>query len=377
MNMRKNWMMFLGIFSLSLVVYLIFCKKEFEVLNYFLPLANSILHGKIDISCALPLNELVNISGKCFVVYPPAPAIALIPFALIWGDKISQVYPGIIYASLAGGIFYLYLSHLTTKKHAAILSIFLMFGTNFFLTNLIGRSWYFAHVLSVFFLALALLFAVKKKAFWAGLFVALAGMSRLPILLAFPALLYLIKPTKKDYLKFFAPYIAVVVLFLVYNKVRFGSPFQTGYSLIPGVLDEPWYQQGIFSISYIPRNLQAMLLSFPVYTSSFPWLIPTTTSMALWLTSPALLLLGYTLKNKLSLVMMGTFVLVILTDLMHGAVGFSQFGYRFSLDGILLFITALIPVLKTRVNLTYSLIALSILINFYVVFEYALGFFRP
>lgn len=375
--MKKNHPVALLLSILTFVVYLIFCKKEFEVLNYFLPLANSLLHGKLDVNCALPLNELVNSAGKCYVVYPPMPAIALIPFALIFGNNISQVYPGIMFASAAVGIFYLFLRRLIDQPRAIALSLLLAFGTNFFLTSLIGRSWYFAHVLAVFFLACALLFAYDKKSFWAGLFLVFAGMSRLPVLLAFPALVYLIKPTKKDYIKFFTPYVAIIILYLIYNYLRFGSFTQTGYSLIPGVLDEPWYQQGILSLSYIPRNIVVMFTAMPDYSNKFPWFIPSTYAMALWLTTPATVLVAWCLKNKLSLVMFLTFFLVLSLDFLHGEVGFSQFGYRFSLDGILLLIIALIPALKVKPNLSYTLIGLSILINFYVVLEFALGYFKP
>lgn len=375
--MKKKYLIALAIFLASLAFFLFFCKKEREVLDYFLPLANSFLHGKISVSCALPLNELVEKEGKCFVVYPPAPAIALLPFALIFGTKLSQVYPGIFYASLAGAIFYLALRRLTKESDAMALSLLLLFGTSFFMTSLIGRTWYFAHVIAVFFMVLSILSALKKKAFFAGLFIALAGMSRIPMLFAFPAILYLLKPAKKDYLRFFIPYILIVVLYLIYNQIRFGSILESGYSLIPGVLDEAWYEEGVLSLSYIPRNLEAMFLKMPSYIGKFPWFVPSTDAMALWLTTPALVLLGLALKNRLSQVMILSFFFIMITNFMHGAVGFSQFGYRFALDGILLLIIALIPVLKSRPNLSYSLIALSILINFYAVCEFYLGYFVP
>jgi len=377
MKDKKNWQIALLLVAVTFIVYLTFCQKEYIVLNYFLPLANSILHGKLDINCALPLNELVNSSGKCFVVYPPAPAISLIPFAIFFGDKISQTYPGIIFASLAVGFFYLYLAEVADKKTAILLSVFLAFGTNFFLTSLSGRSWYFAHVCSVLFLAISLLLAQKKQPFWAGLFLSFAGMSRIPVLLAVPAILYILKPKKMDWIKFLAPYAIIIGLYLIYNYFRFGSVFETGYSLIPGVLEEPWYSQGILSLSYIPRNLEVMFSAMPQFIGKFPFVVPSTYAMAIWLVSPALILSAFALKNRLSLVCFLTFWLVMIIDFMHGEVGFSQLGYRFSLDGILLLIIAMIPVVKSRFNLSYVLISLSVFINLFVVFEFTFGLFRP
>ena len=47
-------------------------------------------------------------------------------------------------------------------------------------------------------------------------------------------------------------------LYLAYNAVRFGSPLENGYSLIPGLLDKAQYSEGFFSLSYVPRQLAAM-----------------------------------------------------------------------------------------------------------------------
>ena len=47
---------------------------------------------------------------------------------------------------------------------------------------------------------------------------------------------------------------------LIYNKMRFHSFTDFGYARIPGVLDEPWYNHGIFSYYYIPGQAYEMLL---------------------------------------------------------------------------------------------------------------------
>ncbi len=397
--MKTNWLIGIYIFALTFLVYLFFCKKGVEELHYFLPLANSILRGHIDVNCTPYLNELVSASGKCFVVYPPAPALVLLPFALLLGMKLSQVYPQILLSAFAGAIFYLFLTKLTKPKNALVLLLLLVFGTNFFMTSMIGRSWYFAHICAVFFLALALYFACppsaspsgdgrrakNKNAILAGLFLALAGLSRLPVFLAFPAVLYFLLDSKPKNqtstpgvaFRFFIPLVGAVILFALYNFLRFGSVFQTGYSLIPGVLDEPFFKEGIFSLSYIPRNLEAIFISLPDFSRKFPFVVPTYGSMSLFLTTPALILIFATFKNKLSRVMILTSLLVLIPSFLHGTIGFSQFGYRFSLDCILLMIVALIPTLEKLPRLFYLLFALSILVNFYVVVLFNLGIFSP
>ncbi len=375
--MPRKYLTGILISVITLIIYLFFCKKEFEILHYFMPLANSFLHAKIDISGYDYLNELVASHGKSYVVYPPMPAILLVPFALIYNMSLSQVYPMIAFAALSGFFFYLFLIRLTSSKNSLSLTILLLFGTNFFMTSLIGRSWYFAHVCAVLLMAISLLFASKRNTFWSGFFLALAFLSRLPTLLAFPFLLFLIKPKLKQSLSFFVPIFVAVLLFGLYNYARFGSIFETGYSLIPGVLEEPWFKEGIFSWTYIPRNLEAILAYLPKFSNEFPFVILTSKGMALWATTPAFLMILFALKNKLTQVALVTFVLVMLPSFMHGSVGFSQFGYRFSLDAILILITGLVPAIERFPRLGYILISASIIINFYAVWLFYLGIFKP
>ena len=59
-----------------------------------------------------------------------------------------------------------------------------------------------------------------------------------------------------------------LVGYLAYNDLRFGTPFETGYALIPGLLDESQYHDGFFSIVNIPRKLYALFLTGPSRSAS-------------------------------------------------------------------------------------------------------------
>jgi len=177
---------------------------------------------------------------------------------------------------------------------------------------------------------------------------------------------------------FFVPVVFILGLFGIYNFVRFGSFFQTGYSLIPGVLQEPWYKYGIFSVHYISRQLQAIFLSMPKFSVHFPYFLPTSYAMALWLTTPALFLLfGVRTKDKYSVVFLLTALLIALPSLMHGTVGFSQFGYRFSLDFIVFLLLPLIAVFE-RIGWKIAgiFVAVSMAINLWVAILYVLVIFK-
>jgi len=370
------------IFLLSLIILVFFAQKSFQHMNYFVPLADAILHGRIDVMPSGAMNELVPFAGKWFVVYPPMPAIAVLPFVAIWGIGFNQVIASIVFAAAAVALFFTLTTKFTKKLWVSLApTALLAFGTNFFYTSLIGSSWYIAHILAVFFLICALLMAIDKKPSLSGMFLSFAFLSRLPTILAFPILLYFLLSKSKARFKtlvwFAVPIVSAIIIFGLYNALRFGSITQTGYSLIPGVLQEPWYQEGIFNLSYIWRQLNALFLAFPKITQNFPYFLPSSIGMALWVTTPALLLLFLVkFKDKAVKWFLLTALLVAIPSLIHGTVGFTQFGYRFSLDYILFLLIPLIFVFE-RIGRawTWVFVSLSIAINFWVVILFYLHIF--
>jgi hypothetical protein len=120
---------------------------------------------------------------------------------------------------------------------------------------------------------------------------------------------------------------------LIYNYARFGSPFDFGYARIPGVLNEPWYNHGIFSLYYIPRQAYEMLFKLWEVKPDFPYLVPNGFSGSILLSSPFLfLLLRFGARNKTlkytawAAITIQTFLLWI-----HGNSGGWQFGYRYAM----------------------------------------------
>ena len=382
----KNISKFFVIFFFVFAIYALFAPKYYQIRHYFVPLADSILHGRIDIAPnGTVLNELVPVDGKYFVVYPPAPAILALPFVGLLGPKVNQVWIEIFYASAAIAFFYFLTEKFFKECWIRIaLTVILAFGTNYFYTALEGTSWFFSHISVVFFLVLALLAAVKKKPLLAGMLFVGVFLSRLPAGLTFPAVLYLLfqGESKKLYLKnlilFFAPVVLGSALFTLYNFARFGSIFQTGYSLIPGVLQESWFQNGIFSVLYIPRNLWYMFLQMPKIIGHFPYFLPDQIGMAIWLTTPALLLIFFARsKNRIVLWFILASILAAIPSLVHGTPGFSQFGVRFLLDYIVLLVLILgFAYRRLGPTIVAPFVGVSLLINFWaVILHYSLGLF--
>jgi len=86
-------------FVVALLYFGIFYHSNYQIFNYFLPLADAMIHGRIDITPNPALNELVPSAGKYFVVYPPMPAVILIPFTLIFGSSFNQAIASILIAA--------------------------------------------------------------------------------------------------------------------------------------------------------------------------------------------------------------------------------------------------------------------------------------
>src|SRR5207237_7568270 len=82
------------------------------------------------------------------------------------------------------------------------------------------------------------------------------------------------------------------ILTAEYNFARFHSIFDFGYARIPRVLQEPWYQHGLFSLHAIPGNMHHMLFKGYGYVLfAFPYIQPYCFVFSIFLASPFLFLL--------------------------------------------------------------------------------------
>src|SRR5206468_3698475 len=98
-----------------------------------------------------------------------------------------------------------------------------------------------------------------------------------------------------------------------------------------------FFTRGLFSLFYLPRHFQAMFIEPPDFVEGTPWFLrPRGVGMSLFLTTPAFVWIFASLRHMrrdaaLALTAVAA-LLALLPDVLHGTVGFQQFGYRFSLD---------------------------------------------
>lgn len=280
---------------LGAAVFLLTADPDPQALDYFSRLADAFLHGRYWLDEAPSwLNELIPAGdGRWYVAYPPMPAVLALPFVAVFGREFpAQVYSS-LYAGLATGLVYLVLGRLglalRVRDRLALTAVF-AFGTAFWYVAISGSAWYFAHVSAVLLFTAATWCALAKRPAWlAGLLLGLAAMSRLPVGLAlpfvlaaqlgFPGLAALRAMDRGILLRtilVFGLGLAVpAAVYVGFNLVRWGTVTDQAYVLIPGVLEDPVYEQhGILSAWYIPRNLFAILFRSWNYVNSAPWLQP-------------------------------------------------------------------------------------------------------
>ena len=169
---------------------------------------------------------------------------------------------------------------------------------------------------------------------------------------------------------------APMALYVAYNIARWGTPVDLGYTSIPGVLKEPYYQQGILSIAYIPRHLYAIFLRSWNFVDRPPWLQPSWWGLSLFLTTPLFLWLARARPRDPRTVWAAIGIgLTLIPIVTHGNIGFTQFGYRFALDfQPLLFVALALVFQRGMSRLAIAAAVASIAINAYAVWAISTGF---
>ena len=344
--------------------------------DYFTRLADSFLEGKYYLTDNPPwLNELVPLrENKFAVVYPPMPAILSLPFKIFLGSKFEQQYLAHILGAGIGFLTMLISWKIKKDSKLAIWSgLLISVGSIIWFLASTGSSWYLGQISAAFFMTAALYESLsKKRALLVGIFLGAAFLSRLHTILSLPLFLYLLRDKNwlKVYLKMFFGFLPFVFFNFGYNFIRFGVIWDKAYILIPGVLEEPWYQKGLFHLSNIPNHLRVLFASYPIFTNEFPYIKPSWGGLAIWITTPAFVYaLFNSLKDRLILFSWLSITLISLVIFSHGTTGFAQFGYRFAVDfyPILTFLT-----IKSAANTGlkrhhWTLLVISIVVNLWGV----------
>ena len=357
-NLSKTGVILAILFIVAFLVYWTTGEGYATYYNYFVRLADAFLHGRLYLlSNPSWLNELVpNPHGPgWYVVYPPLPAFLMTPFVAIWGLNLNQTLFCVFFAAATVPLAYLVAKDVTIKPKENVVAretsyiwfaVLFGFGTLFWYLAGIGSVWLIAQVISAFFLFLALHEAFNKdRPLLVGLLVGASYWCRIPTILGifFFAGLAISKQQSSRWVGKFKSSLSslakmaigagvFVIADFIYNFVRFRTIFDVAYWLIPGVLTEPWFIHGHFSLLYIQDNLKPFLTGLPTFTASAPYILVPMTGIAIWFTTPAFI---FALKAKLkdpvtwwSWLAIFCIAAVIFTN---AATGWG-FGYRYAMD---------------------------------------------
>jgi hypothetical protein len=298
----------------------------------------------------------------------------------VFGTGADHVLVSCGVGAMAVGFFWVAGRHLWTDvRFVMAMTVLLALGTNFWWLSSDGGFWSFAHVSALFFLMAGLAEATaRRRPVLVGICLGLAGLSRLPVFLLAPLYAYLVlngdvrlerKNVKRLALCGTAVGAAAAV-YLAYNLARYGTILDRGYYSAQ-YLDEPWFAQGRFDITYIPRHLRAIFFRWPALRSTFPFVVPRSVGVALVLTTPAFL---YALRARLdgrSRAALFSLALVAVPLLTHGTTGWSQFGYRFAMDAFPALVVLAASGMRERVTrVGIAVIAWCVLVNLWGVLAF-------
>ncbi len=326
----------------GLVAFVVYCVTGPSASgDVWPPLAEAFANGRLHLVEDRPWLELVpRAGGGQYVPLPPVPALTLLPF-VPFGELDGNVH-GSIVGGLNVALAWWLLAGWGVAPSPRRWLVGGVAGTTHWGVAGMAGPHHYAQLCGVLFTLLALNLAVRGR--WpmaAGLLLGLAAGSRLPMGLALPVLLGLYgggwRP-HRSWLPVLAGLALPALAVAWYNVARFGSPFDFGYARIPSgehglVTDEPWFRDGILSITYIPRHIEVMLFELPDLVGEPPWLRPNLSGMSLLLTGPFLFLAFLARGRHAGLLWIGV-ALVLAPDFLHGSWGFAQFGYRFILDAV-------------------------------------------
>lgn len=133
--------------------------------DFFIWLADAFLNARLHIIEHHEfLGELVPVDGKFYVIYPPMPAVVLLPFVAIWGTNFSQALASIIFGSINVILVFLLMRKLTKDLQFQIwMTLLFGFGTIHWYHASWGAAWYFAQIISFHFLNLAIYETFAKR----------------------------------------------------------------------------------------------------------------------------------------------------------------------------------------------------------------------
>jgi hypothetical protein len=326
-----------ALFVLTFALYWVLGPKQ-TAYDYQLSQANNIVHGHLDMTAQYTRNlavlerVLFDGTGFCLPADDPrgvadivdpritpdcrtymqhslGPAFLLVPLVLIWGANIDQTLISVLIAAATAPVVFAITRRFSDRLSTQLaLTVLVMFGTILWWVGANGGVWFFAHTTAVFFLFCAIYATVAwRNPLLAGALVGAAFLCRPTTILAgfFPFVAlsdqWLVAAPGQPFWRRIRPgplvWLAVgvapfVATAMTVNELRFGNPFENGYDYseeFHQISLQPFWDHGIFSVSYIARHVAVVLEQMPNFGRAGSYVWPSWAGLAMWATTPPLL----------------------------------------------------------------------------------------
>ena len=306
---------------------------------------------------------------RYFMSFPPMPAVLMAP-VIAMADRddvdlrdptklgINDVHFTVFFAALNVMLCFLLLEHLRrlgishrSRRDNTILTFLYGFATNVLWCSILGQVWFTALIVGATFTFLYLFAAIDTRhPLLAGLFLGCAMASRTPLAFSFVFFAWFLffpngrlrrgdwgEMFKKGVL-FSIPILAIGVWLMWMNQVRYANPFEFGHTYLAGGRRPSTLNYGLFNYHFLSKNLTAALTMLPRLQPYEPYVIISKHGMSLFVTSPFLVYLfayrsGWrSIDRKWFWALVVSVLAVAVPGLFYQNTGWTQFGFRFSLD---------------------------------------------
>ena len=326
-------------------------------------LADAFLHGRAAIDVRLGPSDVIPAGDLFYVPFAPFPAVALMPVvALVGPVTADRLEPGInaLLAAYGVGMCWWLLGRIGVERLSDRLWLTLLFGfsTQILWVTTRGGVWHTGHLVATIltFGCLIELFG-RQRPWLIGLLAGAAFLSRAPLAFAVPFYALMLEPRIAreaagvaggyveravrripwdSWVLLAAGVLPSVLAFFLYNQVRFGKPFESGYALatLPPFLERQ-RAIGLFSLAHVPMNLDYFLFHLPRPIAVPPFFQPDGLGMSVLLTSPGLLLaFRADWRRPRAWWLLGAALAVLVPTLLYYGGGWLQYGYRYFLDSV-------------------------------------------
>ncbi len=306
------------------------------------------------------------------------PAILLTPLVFVLGANFSQT----LFANAIGAaivvVSFLLGNKIGGKKLGYFMSVTVGLSSIVWFMSSIGSAWYLGQLVSLLFLLLALFESLtKKRLLMVGLLIGASYLSRVHSILLAPFFVILLFDKffkhKRLMIRPVVNFLIGVSVFVVtntaYNYFRFGEIWDVGYTLIPGIWQEPWCTEGMLSANYITAHLEILLFRLPNFSTTPPFITPSWYGLAIWITTPLFLMLLFTKRSIAASLSLLTLCVFLLFSALKCGTGWTQFGYRYVLEGYVVLIYLLsINIKRTGLKpIHIVLLLLGVIVNLWGV----------